>query len=76
MREVQGGVIGSAFFIMFFSMSGLLRAVLHYISPITGKEAPLVYFNLHRSDCPACMHCTDLNCTSTYIAVFPCMDAL
>ena len=35
MREVQGGIITSAFFIMFFSMSGLLRAVLHYISPLT-----------------------------------------
>lgn len=37
MREVQGGIIASAFFIMFFSMSGLLRAMLHFISPITGK---------------------------------------
>ena len=35
MREVQGGIITSALFIMFFSMSGLLRAVLHYISPLT-----------------------------------------
>ena len=37
MREVQGGIIASAFFVMFFSMSGLLRAMLHFISPITGK---------------------------------------
>ena len=35
MREVQGGIIASAFFIMFFSVSGLLRAVLRYISPLT-----------------------------------------
>lgn len=35
MREVQGGIIASALFIMFFSMSGLLRAVLRYISPLT-----------------------------------------
>ena len=35
MREVQGGIITSALFIMAFSMSGLLRAVLHYISPLT-----------------------------------------
>ena len=35
MREVQGGIIGSAFIIMAFALSGLLRAVLHYISPIT-----------------------------------------
>ena len=42
MREVQGGIIASAFFIMFFSMSGLLRAVLHFISPITGVHAGTV----------------------------------
>jgi xanthine/uracil permease len=35
MREVQGGIIGSAFIIMAFALSGLLRAVLHYISPLT-----------------------------------------
>ena len=35
MREVQGGIITSALFIMAFAMSGLLRAVLHYISPLT-----------------------------------------
>ena len=35
MREVQGGIIASAFFIMFFSISGLLRGVLRYISPLT-----------------------------------------
>ena len=41
MREVQGGIIASSFFIIFFALSGLLRAVLHYISPITGKRASL-----------------------------------
>lgn len=41
MREVQGGIIASAFFVIFFALSGLLRAVLHYISPITGmRPAP------------------------------------
>lgn len=44
MREVQGGIIASAFFIMFFSMSGLLRAVLHFISPITGKAPYYIAF--------------------------------
>lgn len=38
MRELQGGIIGSSLFIIFLGISGLLTAVLHFISPITGEH--------------------------------------
>ena len=38
MRELQGGIIGSSLFIIFLGISGLLTAVLHFISPITGAH--------------------------------------
>lgn len=38
MRELQGGIIGSSLFIIFLGISGLLTAVLHFISPITGER--------------------------------------
>ena len=38
MRELQGGIIGSSLFIIFLGVSGLLTAVLHFISPITGEH--------------------------------------
>ena len=36
MRELQGGIIASAVFIVFLGASGLLTALLRFISPITG----------------------------------------
>ena len=36
MREVSGGIIGSACIIFFIGASGLLSVILKFISPITG----------------------------------------
>ena len=36
MRELQGGIITSSLFIIFLGISGLLTALLRFISPVTG----------------------------------------
>ena len=41
MRELQGGVITSSLFIIFLGISGLLTALLRFISPITGGPPEL-----------------------------------
>lgn len=40
-REVSGGIIGSALIIFGIGASGLLKAMLMYISPLTGTPPPL-----------------------------------
>ena len=35
-REISGGIIGSSIFIFFIGISGLLKVLLPYISPLTG----------------------------------------
>ena len=61
MREVQGGIIASSFFVIFFALSGLLRAVLHYISPITGKHVLLF------SRCSGCTVCGAISRMPMYV---------
>ncbi|CAL5222118.1 g4434 [Coccomyxa viridis] len=61
MREVQGGIIASAFFIMFFSVSGLLRAVLRYISPLTvAVNIGIVGLSLYSSGMSGVANCPEL----------------
>ncbi|CAL8465374.1 g4910 [Coccomyxa elongata] len=61
MREVQGGIIASAFFIMFFSMSGLLHAMLHFISPITvAVNIAIVGLSLYASGFSGVANCPQL----------------
>ncbi|CAK0786722.1 hypothetical protein CVIRNUC_009936 [Coccomyxa viridis] len=61
MREVQGGVITSALFIMAFAMSGLLRAVLHYISPLTvAVNIGIVGLSLYSSGFSGVAACPEL----------------
>ena len=53
-REINGGIIGSALIIFGIGISGLLKWILMYISPLTGEQSSLCRYqaevHLHNVD--------------------------